>query len=457
MKQCKIPYALTACLLTWSTAAAQISIDHDRELFVHATSVVDDARATGAGPWSFGTLMSRMSGNMPANRFVEAWLGTWLTPQSVNGFNLFNQVKADAIQSFLDNWHQVSPGNELDLDQAPFRLLAIVNRADLIQATPTITQAAELRFIYGAFNPLNGNTPPFFVIFEYGVPATTCQDIVDWQTQWHALAQHPLGSAAYNSALQAITDQITQPAPQSGKPNGSLLNQLRTNEFLPPTPFWDLREWNVVPGPSGDQNLAILQNVPVAQTPRRSTLTNANGREKLMRWLDLNRAAILAETHDVPVIFENASFLAQNSVNDQGHPQPPGFGTGVGGTLWWAPGSYNGQNMTVEDALVRHNFAKNTCSGCHFHETNTQFSMVSNRMPGSQSSLSPFLTGVTLPDPVSPMALDTNGQLVPVHHTHADLRRRAHVMKRLLTLQCGTAVASATLGAIEASMQSRPH
>ncbi|MCK5945118.1 MAG: hypothetical protein KAI24_24225 [Planctomycetes bacterium] len=457
MKQATHPHVLAACLLSFATATAQIQIDSDRELFVTDPAVVDDARATGSGPWSFGTLMSRMAGNVPPSRFVEAWLGTWLTPQTVNGLTLFEQPKADVIQTFLDNWHQVSPGNDLDLDQAPFRLLAIVNRADLIETTPTITQAAELRFVYGAFNPVSSSNQTFFVIFEYGVPATTCQDIVDWQTQWHALAQHPLGSAAYNAALQAITDQITQPSPQSGQPNGSLLNQLRSNDLIAPSPFWDMREWHVLPTASGDPNLSVLQNVPVVQTPRRSTLTNSAGRQKLMRWLDQNRAAILAGDHVVPTLFEGAPFLAQNAINDQGHALPPGFNPNVGGTLWWAPGSYNGQNMTVEDAQVRHNFAVNTCSGCHFHETGTPFVMVTNRQPGSASSLSPFLTGITVDDPISPMALDGTGQLVPVQHTHNDLRRRAFVMQRILTLQCGTAAATTTLAEIEAETASRPH
>ncbi|MGK0154562.1 MAG: hypothetical protein ACI9SE_001515 [Neolewinella sp.] len=449
---------LLSCLSLGSAATTQIPIDSDRELFVHATSVVDDARASTGGPWSFGALMTRMSGDVPAARFAEDWMRTWLSPQSVGTQSLFNQAKADVISAFLSNWHQVSAGTDLDLNQAPFRLLAIVNRPDLLQSQPAITQAAELRFVYGGFNPLIGDAPPFFVIFEFGVPASSCADVVSWQSRWHALAQHALGSPAYNAALQVLTDEITMPNPASGKPNGSLINQLRSNDILSPSPFWDLREWHLVP-PSSNPNGSLLENVTVVQTPRRGLLSNAAGRDKLGRYLDANRAAILNGNHAVPPLFEGAPFLGSHSVNDQSHPQPPNFPQfQIGGTLWWATG-YDGINMTVEDADVRHNFALNTCSGCHFHETGISFSQVTNRFPGSPTTLSTFLTGslTPVPDPISPLALD-NGQLVPVERHFNDLRRRAAIMKRVLQINCAAPSTSmSTLQEIEASMGNRPH
>ena len=438
---------------------AQIAIDADRELFVHATSVVDDVRASAGGAWSFGALMTRMSGTVPPAQFAEDWMRTWLTPQNVNGQTLFNQAKADAISTFLDNWPKDASGTALDLRQAPFRLLAIVNRPDLVQSQPTITQAAELRFLYGAIDPSQSTAPPFFVIFEFGVPASSCSDVVSWQSRWHALLQYALGSSAYNAALQVLTDEITMPNPASGTPNGSLLNQLRSNDLISPTPFWDLREWHLLPA-GGNANAAKLNNVTVVQTPKRSLLSNAAGRDKLGRYLDANRASILNGTHAVPPLFEGAPFLDSHSVNDQAHPQPPGFPLfQIGGTLWWATG-YDGANMTVEDADVRHNFALNTCAGCHFHETGTNgFSHVTNRFAGSPSTLSTFLTGspTPIPDPVSPQALDNN-QLVPVERNFDDLRRRAAVMQRVLQVNCSSsAAAMATLQAIEASMGNRPH
>jgi len=62
-------------------------------------------------------------------------------------------------------------------------------------------------------------------------------------------------------------------------------------------------------------------------------------------------------------------------------------------STWFVPGV---------DSEVRHHFAINTCNGCHStQETGTFFTQITPRFAFEEASLSPFLTGVTVRDPVT--------------------------------------------------------
>jgi hypothetical protein len=61
--------------------------------------------------------------------------------------------------------------------------------------------------------------------------------------------------------------------------------------------------------------------------------------------------------------------------------------------FWNAPGILNPE--------ARHKFSLNTCDGCHGAETQTSFLQVFPRFPGQESSLSGFMTGIDVFDPVS--------------------------------------------------------
>jgi hypothetical protein len=74
------------------------------------------------------------------------------------------------------------------------------------------------------------------------------------------------------------------------------------------------------------------------------------------------------------VSFEGAPFLAGSVFNDL--------------IEWGAPG------IATENA--RFHASLNTCNGCHGPETNTAFLMITPRFPGTQATLSPFLTGTTV-------------------------------------------------------------
>src|SRR5215510_5184320 len=103
---------------------------------------------------------------------------------------------------------------------------------------------------------------PFTVIFEYGVPIQGCVPVRSWAQPWVNLNSLVLGSAAYNAALQAITDQVVLRNKAPGKPNGSALNQLRTNEIALASP-WELRQFNLT------TPISFLHETPVFNTPDR--------------------------------------------------------------------------------------------------------------------------------------------------------------------------------------------
>ena len=454
-------------------------VDPARELFVVDPSVVDDPlRAAPGGAWHFGTLIARIAGAQDPAVFAETWLATLIEAPVVNGVAVLEPGKAADFRAFRDAWRAQGGGPAVDLSLAPFRLCAIVHRPDLVRVDEGGVQAyGEARFVYCAVDPASPATTAhtFFVIFEFELPASGCAEVLSWARAWHSLGALPLGGEAYNAALESLTDLATLPDPASGRPNGSRLAQLRTNEFAlgANSNHWNLREWRLRGAP-GSQD-AALEPATTRQTPHWSLLKTASGRGVLAEYLDSERERILAGTHVVPDVFASAlsgerSFATGNAVNFCGHPRPhTTLPCAAKGTLWWAPG-YQGlpeqPDLTVEDAEVRHRFALQTCSGCHFFETGLRlegllsFSMVGARLPGSASPLATFLTGSGGPiaDPVAPRALDATGNLARVEHRFGDLARRRGLLERMLALDCAEeAGALLELKSIAASTGSRVH
>ena len=287
-------------------------------------------------------------------------------------------------------------------DQGPFRLLAIVFRFDLRDASGGYSganTAGEARFVFGVLSP-NGGTTLFTTIFEYGLDVSECADIQAWAQAAHGLGSLPFGDD-YNAALQSITDQFTAIGASPNKLNGSAINQVRTNELALQVFPWELREFHlkkvaittkepipvaqsVTAGFStvGDNALAgtttyridLVQST-VAQTPDR----DLQGQQIIADYINTNESAILANQYVVPLSFQSASFRGGAAPNNQD----------VG---WDGPGTVACSSINNDEA--RFNFSLNTCSGCHGRETNTfDFLMVHPRSPGTAATLATFLTG----------------------------------------------------------------
>jgi hypothetical protein len=348
-------------------------VKSSRELFVKGLSVVEDpirTKFTGSskdprdGAFTFGKLMTNMAPTpADAPAFTAQLFNTWLTSQTVNGFTI--PARTQMQNQVLDAWPR-KPDNSLDLTQSPLRLLGIVNRIDLRDLAAG--RAGEGRFVFGVEGQ-QGEPLQFTVILEYMLPASTPADVLDWANSWHALGVLPFPSEAYNSALQALTERFTARNAAPGRPNGSALSQLRTNEIALDVP-WELREFTISP------STGFLQQSTVKLTPDQGFDQSPT----LASFVNANEADILLEKHTVPELFAENPFLGGSSFNNL--------------TAWSAPGIVNNE--------ARHHFSLNTCNGCHgAAETGTGFLHVAPRSPGFEAQLSGFMTGTTVPDPVT--------------------------------------------------------
>src|SRR5262249_46355347 len=128
------------------------------------------------------------------------------------------------------------------------------------------------------------------------------------------------------------------------------------------------------------------------------------GQLPMRNYINANEEAILNGTHQFPDDPTDCARLG---------------GTTYSGVRWNTSGILN--------PLARHRFAMQTCGGCHGHETGTigpnAFIHIRPRAIGAESSLSGFLTGITVP----------GIQLyLPEPVTFDELGRRAAVIEALL-------------------------
>jgi hypothetical protein len=331
-----------------------------RELAIRDISVVDDPIRTGpGGAWTFGKLMENMAPTPEqAPAMVEAMLTSFLIQQTVNSFTLPPRA---GVQRVLDSLRGTN--GQLDLSRSAFRLLAIVNRIDLHDVTAST--AGEGRFVFG-FAPF-GQTLQATLIVEYNIPTGSQAEVVELANAWHALRALPFPSEQYNAALQAVTERFTARNAAPGRPNGSALGQIRTNDFFTFSGAWEFREFHL------DATSGMLVPAPVAQTPDRSF----NFSDRLGRFVLANEPVIFTDRHTVPLLFEGAPFQG-------GNVDASNFFT------WQVPG------VSPE---TRHRFARNTCNGCHTQsETGGAEFNMRPRFPFQESQLSGFLLGASVPD-----------------------------------------------------------
>jgi hypothetical protein len=238
-----------------------------KSLMITDLSVIEDptrtwnsAAGTGnkTGAWTFNNIINNMvnksATGKTATEFMLTWLKTWGNNIPLNGDNAGARASINAL---INNWQQRSLGNglpadTLDMAEAPVKLLAIVNRVDLRENTGySSSNAGEGRFVFAVMNStitsISNSPLPFTIIFEYGINRKSCKSVQNWGQQWYNLHIKAFGDPAYNTALQKITDQFVNANADPSKPNGSTLNQIRTNEIALSSP-WQLREFNIDAG-----------------------------------------------------------------------------------------------------------------------------------------------------------------------------------------------------------------
>ncbi len=375
-----------------------IAISPSKSLIITHPNVVNDPTRTydpctnsgdPNGVWTFNHLMTEMA-NQPATgitpaAFTRHWLQHWEVNQTLNAWTVPARL---AIQPKIINPWPLA-GAELDMTQAPFKLVAIVNRLDLGKGQGSYGSggAGELRFVFAAVDrsAATCTVQPFLVIFEYKVPRSGCPTVKSWAQAWAGLSAGVLGSSSYNAQLESLTEEVVVRNAAPTKPNGSAISQIRTNEIMLASP-WELREFRlfasgVTPNQLSEHTVALT-----AGDARNNTSTLAS-------YINTFQANILANNYTVPLDWPATAnnFLGAN-------PRIP-FPTSA--SFWNAPGILNND--------ARHKFSLNSCNGCHGRETSLPSVSTAFTHIDQNGNLSQFLgAGMSninnphnVPDPVS--------------------------------------------------------
>jgi hypothetical protein len=323
---------------------------YERSLVITDIHVVNDERAQGLGPWSFGYLMTQLAQqqnrDLEPAAFVRDWLNLWNSEKKVNG----DQLHARKVDRFIKTWEDLGAGEgqPLDLKQAPFRLLAIVNRLDLRRnralkglalnaGRDGSGEAGEVRFVFCAVDATQPNRPPlpFTVIFEYAVNPPQFEGVRAWAQKWFDLSGQQPGSPAFNQDLEKLTNLVTAPDPDPQAPFPSMLAQLRTNEAAMGS-TWEMRQFHI------DRDTGLLKPMPLPDTP--SGILNKTA--TISDYLTHHRDWLLAEQHHLPLKF----------------PLGGSISTGQATRFWEGDGDMR------PESRVRRFFSLSTCNGCHAGE-----------------------------------------------------------------------------------------
>jgi len=399
------------------------NIDAFRELMIIDPLVIDDPtrtydpctqQGTPNGEWTFARLFRNIANQdrtgISAEDLARVWVDQIINPISINGSNT---SPTDLERAVLQNWINQSGGEDasLDLDKAPFKLLAIVNRIDLRSRR----DAGEVRFVFGALRTercqfeVTAGPAPYSVIFEYKKKGSSHGIRKKWGRQWHRLANFELGSDEYNRKLERLTRKVTNAdINRKQKPNRTALSLLRTNAELDEGRIWLMREFAMAD--KSDQLMrGFIEQTTLTTTP----LESFNKTDALSEYMNNNARKIAKNKHVVPLISaENGEPMASGSVF-------------VGLPFTGQENFWEGSVAVPVDPETRHLFSLNTCNGCHGRETNTAFVHINpERQAGFPARLSRFMTGDDVDDPTDPSTL----------RRFNELERRAQDLDALINL-----------------------
>src|SRR5258706_1924789 len=323
-----------------------------RSIEIVHPNIVNDARSSSAtdGVWSFRRLIENMAPSANAvdtDAFLRGIFEAWTATQTINGAVTAIRNSAAAMDRFA------IPGTsprQFNLANAPFKLIAVASRLDL----RTATTAGEGRLIYGLTNasdPTSPNMETMTLIMEFALPLVAPLDTpAKWAAKWHELdtIDPATAPATFAAKLQEITDKFTIRNAFVGRPNGSAINQIRTNEIRFTTfTFWQLREFNM--GSNGFMAPATTKLSPNWDFMNRS--------QEMRDFISQN--PVLNTTTDtsfmslkMPTTFENTLFL--------GVKQNQQVGVVANGGRWDLSDTETQVNSVPID-----NFGFLTCNGCH--------------------------------------------------------------------------------------------
>lgn len=119
------------------SVAGEFEIVTEQELLITDVGVVDNHRAEYPGAWSFGHLMEQAYGAEIAPGVVATWLDNWA--KGVQRLNSSRDPRPGVREKLIKAWQKADGwvGDDPEdawrpkFENAPFRLLAIVNRMDM--------------------------------------------------------------------------------------------------------------------------------------------------------------------------------------------------------------------------------------------------------------------------------------------------------------------------------------
>lgn len=371
------------------------TVESLKEMVVVEEGVLSSPRALNAndGVWSFRHAIENMApAHLAPGDFVHQWLVNWVTTKEVNGFRTDRPTEErDATMRHLVvcPWLKRSPANacnddcskcaseSLDLAQAPFRLIAIVNRLDQSEEVanePNGEGRLAFALTQGAADDPASKPLPMSVIFEYQLRASRTRQ--EWAQAWHSLGGFPSFDERYMAALESVTNAFTKRGSSPGSLNGgSAIGQVRTNESALNW-IWQQREFGL--DPAGALTLRPVRNTPGEPL---------NGTPSLRQFIVTNQEAILANRYELPEQLRAGSADQLMGV--------------------W--------NVPDIDPKLRKAFAAGTCNGCHAFE---------NPNVDTAFHISPFRKGT---DKLSPFVYSRTGG-------DDELSRRARLNSRV---RCG--------------------
>ncbi len=463
-----VALTVAGALFCSSSASAErytaTDIHPERELMITSPAVVDSEAAKYPGPWSFGALMEQLVGAENAGPCVRDWLETWRSTQTINKQEV--PARPGIFEKVIQPW-QKRDGYHPDpakpwvpqMQHAPFRLLAIVNRMDLCatsvagtakrvedvwrmrgrekefeklmfddvplttlrpgpmrpvllgygafgfpQPNPTpAPSAGEGRFVFGAVDesgaPLDGS---WTIILEYELELNKKGDgkgnVRDWARTWHSLSFFELNDPRFGATLQMVTNLFAHGP-------GVHLAQLRSNEAA----FGEGREFRQFTLAGNDLKPDTMSQTPAPifsdkHSPEQRALNQfVHDHDALIR-SGINRVPAELEKRDGTI-----PLLGGDAIISRGLT-----------AFYW---DFN-QNVSHE---ARHLFSLDTCNGCHGGETGcTDGLHIHPRAEGCETLLSTFLR--TSPQPLRVSDPDVKG----FKFEYQEMQDRAAILAALL-------------------------
>lgn len=196
--------------------ASGFHIDPYRSVLVRDVGVVDDPARTqdpclstnstniSQKYWFFGYLLTQMaygSTTTAYSDFARSWLRSWETSTTLNNDSLVavrptsGPITKSLPTRIREAWERKSGSTTLAMSQAPFRLLAIVNRFDLRKSPRRFGEGAsgELRFVFSPLD-LDGEVTSYVVLES---PPIRLFDGLPIGARWHdRLLHRPSGASA---------------------------------------------------------------------------------------------------------------------------------------------------------------------------------------------------------------------------------------------------------------------